>query len=93
MLISYRRQIVTLNAETTRFVVIAFEPILLTDLNKKYTCIASNSLGMVSQEFQLNGTFSLNFGSGYEITCFALLWHVGKLCWKGGIALSYQSDG
>lgn len=50
-----RRQLVTLNAGTTKFLVVAFQPLQQADLNKRYTCVASNSLGVAKQDFTLNG--------------------------------------
>ncbi|KAL5964644.1 Dipeptidyl peptidase 8 [Taenia solium] len=49
-----RSRLVYLNGGNTRFLVVAFNPIIADDLNQKYTCLATNILGAVSREHVLN---------------------------------------
>lgn len=55
----FRSQLVYLNGGNTRFLVVAFNPIIAADLGQKYTCLATNILGTVSQEYVLNGKLGL----------------------------------
>ncbi|VDN96647.1 unnamed protein product [Rodentolepis nana] len=64
-----RIQLVYLNGGNTRFLVLNFNPILRSDLNKTYVCNAHNSLGNVVTEYILNESSIATEGTFAELKC------------------------
>ena len=51
----YRVKLVYVNGGSTRSLVNAVNPLVVTDFNQKYVCQATNLLRNVSAEYTLNG--------------------------------------
>nr|CDS26341.1 Dipeptidyl peptidase 9 [Hymenolepis microstoma] len=69
ILVNSRMRLVYMNGGNTRFLVLNFNPILRSDLNKKYVCNAYNSLGTAVKEYILNESSIVTEGTFADLKC------------------------